>query len=257
MNEKSLNKFQQYFQQNSILISILFTIQVIIIVLAIFIIKNLTDGPSQIPAIPIFSLSSEIKDLPDTSVQPIESALHDAVILNNDIVFDVKKSDTKIREGTLVNRYFEKQNIHYINFVVDIPSLEQSYQIFHEWTDDYTNPNYLINRATMAMCVPEKLATYSDFECIDNYDNDGQKQIVSEFIKYSDFQYFTPFIKQQDYNGTVYINPINLDADKETTEEYVNQTKEYIDSLGISSDIFNYKVLQPEDINHKLSPGDF
>lgn len=141
--------------------------------------------------------------------------------------------------------------MHYVNFIVDIPSLEQSYQIFHEWSDDNSNKYYLVNMATLIMCPTTDQVKYSNFNCKDKFNHHGQNYIVSEFIRYYNFNYFTVSI-HGDYSQ-VDINPIKLDVSDSEKDSYIQKTKSTIQSLGIYPEIFTYHIVDPAELNYDNS----
>ncbi|MBR2741155.1 hypothetical protein IKD98_00105 [Candidatus Saccharibacteria bacterium] len=251
MEEKDkLTSIQQYFRQNSILIAIFCILQFFIIVIVIFLVSQLNKEESRVPSLTIANFASSIKNLPSESVEPIQIALYNVVNQNNNNIVD--DMDVVIRENSYVNQYFERQKIHYVNLIVDIPTLEQSFQIFHEWPEknDYANQYYMINRATMAMCVTPEDTIYHNSTCEDAYWNNGQRAIAAEFIKYFTFDYFNAYAKEYELYKTIYISPIHYDHDENEKESFIEKTKDAIKSLGISPEIFDYHVLEEDEIDY-------
>ena len=254
-NDKSTN-LQQYFRQNSVLIGIFCILQFFILIIIIFLVSRLNKEESNIPSLTIANFASNIEGLPRESIEPIQASLYNVVNQNNNNIVD--DTSVIIRKDSLVNHYFEQQKIHYVNLIVDIPSLEQSFQIFHEWPEknDYTNQYYMINRATMAMCVSPGDAIYQESTCEDAYSNNGQRTIVSEFIKYFTFDYFNAYAKDYDLYKTIFINPIMFDYNESEKESFIQETKGAIKSLGISTEIFEYHVLEKDELNYRIPPDE-
>lgn len=248
MQDNSLNKIQQYFHQSPILVGVFVFIQLLFIVIVIYLIQSTNTDTYKISNLPVFDLTKEIEGLPESSVDPIQTVLYDTVTMNGGAINSIKDSDIRIREETLKNIYFSEQNIHYVSFIIDIPSLEQSFQIFHEWTNDSTNQYYLVNRATMVMCPLESQIKYSNFQCRDNYDNNGQAFIVSQFLPYLSFDGFNALTRYDKAPYVIIIAPETFNVSEDTKSVFIEQTKEKITSLGFPSDLFSYYVSYgPED----------
>ena len=254
--DQKLNKFQQYIQQNPIIVGIFIIFQIIFIVLLIFVFKNINTGTFEISNLSVTNLTKDIKDLPSGSAESIQRVLYDTIALNGGTLTSIENSDAQIRDNTLVELYFDKQNMHYVMFVVDIPSLQQSYQIFHEWTDQASNPYYMTNRGTMVMCPLENDIIYSDFKCHDDFNHLGQNIVTSEFIQYFNprFNYFSAYLNL-DNPSVIIINPsVTYDNDAATKSRCIEEVKATINSLGISPDYYEYYVRTATDVNYHIPP---
>lgn len=248
MEEQNLNKFQQYIRQNPAVVGIFVFLQVIFIILIIVVVINTKTNTFQESNLSISNLEQDLQNLPTNSVDAIQTVLYDAIADNKGTLTNLKDSDAKVRKDTLINLYFEKQNMHYTSFIVDIPSIEQSYQIFHEWSDDNANPYYLTNHVTIAMCPKKEQTIYVDFQCHDRYSQNGQAFVVSEFLPYMNSSGYNTFIKYDRAPYTIIISPNTFNVDDNTKNTYIEQTKEKVASLGFPADIFSYYVSYgPED----------
>lgn len=246
------NKFQQYIRQNPILLGVFIFIQItFVILLAILINRFANTETFEESNLPISNLEKDLQDLPENSVSTIQVALYDAVAENHGTLSDIEKNDAKVRDGTMVNLYFERQNMHYINFIVDIPSVQQSYQIFNEWSDNPVNKYYMTNKVTMAMCLPEDEIIYQNFSCEDNFDHKGQNIITAEFLKYFSFEYFTPTLKNSD-PSIININPVNANVDDDSKQLFIQETKDAISSLGISPEVFQYHIVSQDELDYVI-----
>lgn len=249
------NKFQQYIRQNPILIGIFIIFQTIFVILLIFVInKFVNTNTFKESSLPISSLKQDLQDLPENSIETIQTALYNIVAANKGTISNIENSDAKVRDGTMVNLYFEKQNMHYINFIVDIPSIQQSYQIFNEWSDDPVNQYYMTNRVTMAMCLHKEQMIYQNFDCRDDYSHNGQAFIASNFLYYLvDINYFRVYLQPEDAPYVVIIGPTTFNVDAASKPIYIEQTKEKIASLGLPPDAFSYYVASgPQDLRYYL-----
>ncbi|MDO5451469.1 MAG: hypothetical protein Q4F56_00045 [Candidatus Saccharibacteria bacterium] len=226
-------------------------IQGIFIIILIFIVFNINTDTYEPANIPISNFEHDLEGLPENSLDVIESMLYDTIASNGGTLENISDSDAKVRENSMIDLYFEDINMHYVNFIIDIPSIEQSYQIFNEWSDDRTNPNYLTNMATMIMCPLKEQLIYTDFNCKDEFDHKGQRILVSKFIDHFDNDYFAPYFKEGDFS-TIYINPISFNLSNSTKQRYIGETKDAVTSLGIPPDIFKYHVLEQSDLDYNI-----
>ena len=253
MEETKLTKLQHYIQQNSVMVGIFVAIQIIAIILFIVTINGINKSTFKLSNVPISNLSQDLENLPTNSVETIQDLLYDTITINQGTLNSISDSDAEVREGTMIDLYFENIDMHYVNFIVDIPSIQQSYQVFNEWSDDNSNPHYLINMVTMVMCPLKDQQIYNNQDCRDIFNHNGQKIIVSKFINQFDYNSFTPYFKEGDLS-TVYINPAIPNVEDKVKQEYVQETKDMVDALGVSSDIFKYHVLEENEFNYNISP---
>lgn len=247
MDNKFL-EFQQYIRSNPIVIVLFVLLQIFFVIILAFFISKLNSNNYSVSNLPISNLKSDLESLPENSVEAIQSALYDNVTTNGGTLSSISDSDAKVREGTMTELYFDEINMHYINFIVDIPSIEQSYQIFNEWSDNKSNPHYLTNLTTMVMCPLESQIEYSSFKCRDSYNHNGQSLIASNFLPLLDPDSYSTLIQNSKAPYIVVIAPKAFMVDDDTKTSYTKQTEENIKSLGFPSDAFNYYVSYgPED----------
>lgn len=124
----------------------------------------------------VSGLQQQIEGLPDSSKESIEYYIYQAVA-NNSASENVQKTGVIVRDGSLVDNYYEDLNIHYVNFIADLPDVGQSYQVFHEWSDDLKNEYISPDLATGVMCLDNEDLIYGDFEC--DHSNDYLRKAVA------------------------------------------------------------------------------
>ncbi len=112
----------------------------------------------------------EIEGLSDADKSEINYHLYKA-ISKSGVEEDVGRTDSVIREGSLVNTYFEEADAHYVNFIVNLPELKQSYQVYRVWSDDVMNPYVSPNDSTGVICLKSDQLIYGEFNCEDTYSN--------------------------------------------------------------------------------------
>ena len=186
---------------------------------------------------------------------PIRAVLTETIELNS-TEFSPSDSVANIRDGSLSTIRFENIDSVYFGAIVDIPNLQQSYQIYALYPLDTNNFNLDLYNTQYVLCLDnysEKI--YPDFNCHDLFGSNTRQVIVSRYLPYFNFNDFTASISQ-DLN-TIGILPLrNGSVTDEIANSYIERTREAIASLGISPDLFEYTVFRstnPADTNYSLN----
>lgn len=162
------------------IIAIAALIQIIFIIVAIVSVKRIIDSNQPTLEVEVTGLTSEIEGLKEENQEVVEYAIYQAMS-NNLPGENIKKSGVNIREDSLINRYYDKTNVHYANFIADIPEVSQSYQVAYVWSDDGLNKYVSPDVAIAVTCLDEKQLIYGEFDC--NHDRDKLKyDIISTLI---------------------------------------------------------------------------
>ena len=202
---------------------------------------------SRQPAITIEGLSSEFPDASPVYMGLIERELASTVKLNS-ANFNVNDSRAIIREGTLTTQEFKDIGGIYFSMIVDIPNLQQSYQIYAHYPIDGTTPDIISYDTKYVLCLDDPAEIiYPDFKCRDGYSVNIRDILASRYLKYFNFTRFNIGFSDDDRNQ-LNIYAFSNDIDEATQESYVSEVKSAISSLGISPDIFNYRILLPRDV---------
>ena len=197
------------------------------------------------PKIAIEGLKASMLDAPDYDVGIMNLALLKAM-KENAVSVDFATDKAVIRDGTAKTHYFENANIHYYSAIVDIPGLEQSYWIFHEYSDDKDNAYLGVEDSYLVLCLADTMEKiYSDFDCKSDYAQLTYNAVAMKYIKLFNFEDFLIYETSNDYelitvvltNGTV----------EEDGEKYVDEISDAILSLGISPDLFEYELIDAVD----------
>ena len=193
---------------------------------------------ARIPSITIEGLPSDISSL-DKEI--IESELLKIVKQNTE---GVNLAETKaiVRSDFLKTHFFENQNLNYISAIVDLPAIEQSYQIFHEYSKDENNKYLYPNDTVIILCItdPDEII-YSNFACNDIYDQQTRNSLVGKYIDYLEFDNFYAYISPDNINE-ITIHVLQGDMDDSTINKYTREVKSAIESLGIKPELFSYSV---------------
>lgn len=205
------------------------------------------------PSIAIEGLVDELPDTPNYFVNSLERTLAKTIELNMD-TFDAVGTRAEVRQGTLQVHHFERLEGYYYSAIIDIPNLRQSYQVYDHYPAADSPPNSAPSNMRYVLCLDnQEDVIYPDFRCKDGYSSNVRLKIAGYYVKYFGFDYFTAFADSSDLS-LININPINFDVDTATKNSYIAEVKDAISSLGISPDLFTYKVLQQSDLDYNIPP---
>ena len=164
------------------------------------------------------------------------------VVQRNAFQVNLGSNDAEIREGSVARRYFKKQDLNYISAILDIPSLKQSYWLFHEYSNNSNNQFLSPNNSAVILCIENSVdIIYEDFECNNMYSSKTYNAIVAKYIKFVDFDKFSVSVDTSTYDS-INIYTLSEGVDSDDKKEYEEAVRGAIESLGISSDIFEYNV---------------
>lgn len=112
----------------------------------------------------IDNLTLEYKNLPQIKQDMIFNYLYQTIALNLPEGTEVPESGALIREGTAEYEHNETTGIYYGKFIVDIPSVEQSYRVQFEWSPTDKNQD-LGGYPVVITCLPRSLQKYDNASC--------------------------------------------------------------------------------------------
>lgn len=153
-------------------------IQVVFLIIIIIAIVNLTqpqEGTTEASTTPsshlsITNINQQISNLPQSSYEEIVFSIYDAAWLNRNDRELPDFTTSNIREGSTTRQYFEDIDVHQVNFVIDLPELQQSYQVNYLWSKDPNNTNIPTKYKTLVYCPEDSQKVYStQTNCIDRY----------------------------------------------------------------------------------------
>ncbi|MBR2754064.1 hypothetical protein IKD82_02815 [Candidatus Saccharibacteria bacterium] len=234
------------------IILIIIIIQIIIFVVLGVIIKNEITKNNKIenrdnePSVSIGSLTIDDIDLPNNYIEDISHSLTEVMKLNNDNL-NIPNSKITVRDNSITTKRFEEQNFVALSFIVDIPDLEQSYQIYYKYSSDkVVDDSPFLDNPRAILCLEEKSQIiYPNFNCNSNYPSDTRYRIIKD---YANFLEFDNFSIRTDNENLHQINlkpfPKTADTTDAVIESYITQTKTAIQSLGVSPEIFTYHIIR-------------
>ncbi len=260
------NYSQEQFKPRVKLSTIIFLgIQAIVIILAIISIAKffhtdeIKNSPSQGPSAKIINATDAIPEDYSGWTEIIEWALLDT-ILDSTKGDTVSKSQASayFRDGSIKTQYFEKYDVYYVRAIIDVPELEQSYEVFLEYPSNKDAVNLVeydssdVAKPYSILCLDENSEKiYPNFDCHESADYSSRQKIVSSMLNYFYFDYFSPYLNPNGA-GTVIISPsVTYDNDDQTKATYIEEARDAIKSLGISPDTFTYYVRTAADVNYR------
>ena len=145
---------------------VFFIFQFIFIILMIVMFSNLNAPEVINTGIEIDGLSN-INGLSSEDQTTIRHKLYEAVAFNSE-TNNIPESGAIIRDGSLINNFYEDFDMNYLSFIVDLSNVEQSYRIYYEWSNDENNQYVSPDDAGAVMCVDDDEIIYDEFNCKNN-----------------------------------------------------------------------------------------
>ena len=246
--EHSMKNQQKIPTKISPVIALAITIQIIFMIVVISVIVHANSQNHEIttrndrPRVTLNDLSSGDTNLPQNYIEDISLSLTSAMELNT-TKLNVPASSAIVRDGSLILTQFEKQQFNALSFIVDIPDLEQSYQIYYKYpvnTDTTTTPYF--NNPRAVLCLDENSQIiYPDFNCQSLYPADTRQRIATDYLPFFEFNTSSAAIDSKDPT-IINITPVTTDTNL-TDETYITEIKSAISSLGVSPTLFQYHVI--------------
>jgi sulfur relay (sulfurtransferase) DsrF/TusC family protein len=137
--------------------------------------------------------------------------------------------DVMIRDKSYNQKYDEKNHTHYVEFIVDIASIKQSYLVNYQWSSaTATEDDGIAQYGNMVSCLPDDQLKYGTFHCQDLMSDMGgsEPRLVVSWAYHEDEYdnpigdqlqpYETMFIEYQilgDYRSNHKLKKIRVDTD--------------------------------------------
>ena len=231
-------------------ITIAIIAEAIFCIFAFVILKGLLSNDYKAAKINIdnYSIGLDFKDtsLNDESRAIIEAALNDIVALNNSGQ-NISNHNANIRPESNYSLYIKDLDIYFVNFIVDLSDIEQSYHIIYRYSDSYSNNSIPPNDPVMAFCLDDDEKIYEGFKCKDSYSGSAKNRVAYEMLKNKIFSNFTVGLVGNVYDNEDLSFRINtLSNDEEVVNSAINELSEYLSSIGL--DLSNYEYIAASDI---------
>lgn len=188
-------------------------------------------------------LEGSIANFDDNRRSIIEDALYYTVARNNPGT-SVATFGATIRDNSLVNTYIDDLDTPYLNFLVDIPSLQQSYRVIYYHSTFSTAVITSDSIAEVAvLCPKDNELIYGDFDCQDDYRHNGEDNILAQFIGSKLFSNFSVAVVGDAAAGEHISFDIRVESDEpEVTASAVTELSNFLRQLGFSLDDYEYTV---------------
>ena len=184
-----------------------------------------------------------LKSIPDSIKKELYQSLY--VKIKDDNKLNTYKSDTIIREKSFSEKFNKNTKIYNDIFIIDIPSIKESFKIHLSWSPDSTvdlGYEYL-----NFSCLEKSEVIYNDFNCEKSLGL--QKEIDDNIIKllpYSTFHYSVALgnttSEKIELKITIYL--YSSDTRNSSRESAINKYKtdfqNWMNVNNLSSD--NYKI---------------
>ena len=179
--------------------------------------------------------------LDETKKAVIGGVLYKVAVLNNGV--GISNRDGKVREGSVYSVYIEDLDLYFLNFIVDIEELKQSYRVVYRWTDNYPNKSAPADDPAMAFCLDDDELVYGGFDCKDDYSGHGKDLVVYGVLRYKLFGDFTVGLVSDVIGGEALEFRINTATDDSEAKDFaVSRVSKYLSSLGFDINDFRYTV---------------
>ena len=91
------------------------------------------------------------KDISRNNMKDIVFSVHDIVWLNTDNIS--KKVGATIREDSVTQTFYKNDGVYKVSFLVDIPNLNQTYNVVHYYSESIYNEKIPSSFRTIVYCV--------------------------------------------------------------------------------------------------------
>ena len=233
------------------LVAVAIFLQVIFMILVGVSLKNILNMEGSLPKIKIenyseanqgTTLSGKLEGISDEDKEIVNEAIYEIAKLNNSD--NVKNYGAKIRDGSVSRTYIDFYGMQFMNFIVDIEELGQSYRVIYRNVID--EPSYMNLKdvpLVLTYCPRERDLIYGDFECKDEYNGIAEAKVIDETLYSTMFSNSTVVKNDNYWNGAPLTFKINLkENDDSLKDAAVKEVADYLSSLGFSLDDYEYTV---------------
>ena len=129
----------------------------------------------------ISNYKQEIGNVSKNDLDNILFSIYDIAWLNNKDVDRSNNIVATIRADSVKKEKYEKDDIYQLYFIVDLPELEQTFQVNYVYsTSNGYNGNIKSDYRTMSYCPKESQRVYSGQSCRDRYAGQAE-EIIQDF----------------------------------------------------------------------------
>ena len=200
-------------------------------------VEDTDHGPQDYFNVSISNLDSKVKGINDETTSSIKSMLSN--MINNNTEYSHTNINATIKDKGFHHYKFSSTNnedSHYYNFIIDIPSLKQEYQVKLDLssTGNIASPD----DAIVVNCIEDKENTsYKNFVCKNFTQHLDKYEILSQYTSQADLGDINISTSTDD-NKKIYVD---MTATDETEEQAKKKIDSWIKSMGYTPDGFIYE----------------
>ena len=217
--------------------------EIVFLIIAGVIIKDLFTPKTKVNKIGIDNYANVNLNvnLDDAQKSVVEGELAKIVSLNNTDSSTLSYG-AEIREGSVHDVFIDDLAIHFLNFIIDVKELGQSYQVIYRWADRYPNPNVPTNNSAMIFCPRQDKQIDQNFNCRDDYNGNGESIVAYQVLRNQLFGSFLTGIEGNDTDGIkkIYISP--MDSEEATKDNAIKTLRDWLANLGFNLDDYQYEI---------------
>lgn len=191
-------------------------------------------------------LEWQLSGVSENSLKTMDALLYDAISSNSQSFQNISSRGAIIRSNSLIDMRldFADESVRYLSFMVDIPDIKQSYRAYYGYIEPEYSDEYLNNVIGIGMLCPSSdEMIYDDFGCSESIGGVNRNDIVAKYLKYSGFDEFIAYVDPEDAEKKhIKIVAKKYDYTDSEGEKYLQETKEFVESLGVSPELFEYTV---------------
>lgn len=206
--------------------------------------RNDTERYEKMPELTIKGLKEKASMLSENEIKDIQKKTFKIVSENSE---SINKStiEATIRDNRMHVKNFGGYS-RYINMIVDIPDLKQSYQVFYS-SGAVIDPE--VN--SYVLCLNKEAdMTYGDFGCKSSDDESIRETMLKTYLGAYRFEYFSAYIKDDDPRSIIISPSVTYNNSEATMNSYIQETMRAVQDLGFSPNDYTYYVRTAADVNY-------
>ena len=199
----------------------------------------------KMPELTIKGLADKAPGLSELEIKDIQKKLF-KVVSDNTPKIETEKVEAIIRNDDTHMHTFDGKST-YLNMLIDIPSLEQTYEVIYS-SNAVIDPDI----STFVLCLEQDAGKiYENFDCKSSDSGSIRRTIVSAYLKYFRFEYFSAYISPDDPDKIIISPSVTYNNSQATKDKYIEEVKASIESLGMPSSIYDYYVRTAKDVDYE------
>lgn len=206
---------------------------------------------------------TEGKPTDEERIRYIKHNLLTVVNLNSDETIESDSiDDIRIRDNSFSQEYDQETTLHHVEFIVDIESIKQSYNVSYEWVDNQDEWRAMDETGTLVTCLPINELRYGDFNCKDLLtEQSGETDPVLERLENTPISPIFKVYGQIEDNGSkkiiiqILANNYTQRA-REQFDDYRKEARDWLNEQNVDLDTYTieWRNLENEVVNDDQAP---